>query len=183
MSVKRRLCFADLSDIKELIFSIIYFQWLCKTELIEKGDNMLDIFGFKILDGNKPVSVIGLNKGAQASYVWNLLRVSNSSILVVTNTLYEANDLYKSVSDLTDNVLLFPMDDFLTSEALAISPDLEYTRLDTINNILVREPVIVVTNLMGYLRFLPTCCNYKKYCLSIKEGDIIEVYIMEEIKR
>ena len=31
-----------------------------------------DIFKHKILNQNEPVKVIGINKGVQASYVWNL---------------------------------------------------------------------------------------------------------------
>ena len=54
----------------------------------------------------------------------------------------------------TDKVLLFPMDDFLTSVAVAISPELKMKRLETLDKINLGE-WIVVTNLTGYLRFLP----------------------------
>ena len=47
------------------------------------------------------------------------------------------------------------MDDFLTTESIAISPDLKITRLETINNILSNGKKIVVTHLNGYLRYLP----------------------------
>lgn len=49
------------------------------------------------------------------------------------------------------------MDDFLTSEAIAISPDLKINRLETLNKINFAEgPIIVITNLTGYLRYLPS---------------------------
>ena len=95
------------------------------------------------------------------------------NILVVVNSLYEANRLYSSLSNYNDNVLLFPMDDFLTSEALALSPDLQITRLETINKVIEEENNIVITNLMGYLRFLPTKDNYLKHIINLKVGDII----------
>ena len=56
-----------------------------------------DIFKHKILQSDEIVNVIGLNKQVQASYVWNLFCVQNDSLLIVTNTLYEANSLYKSL--------------------------------------------------------------------------------------
>ena len=74
---------------------------------------------------------------------------------MVVNTIYEANKLYNSLIDYHKNTYLFPMDDFLTSEALAISPDLMINRLETINKVLENKQNIVITNLMGYLRFLP----------------------------
>ena len=95
------------------------------------------------------------------------------NILVVVNSLYEANRLYSSLSNYNDNVLLFPMDDFLTSEALALSPDLQITRLETINKVIEEENNIVITNLMGYLRFLPTKDNYLKHIINLKVGDVI----------
>lgn len=54
-----------------------------------------NIFKHKILESNESVSVIGLNTKVQAFYVWDLFRVSKQNVLVVTNTLYEANNLYK----------------------------------------------------------------------------------------
>ena len=66
----------------------------------------------------------------------NAIREKNNNVLVVVDTIFEANKVYNNLSLFTDNVYLFPMDDFLTSEALAISPDLMIKRLETINNIL-----------------------------------------------
>ena len=38
---------------------------------------------------------------------------TDKSILLVVNTLFEANNIYSSLSNYTDDVRLFPMDDFL----------------------------------------------------------------------
>ena len=98
-------------------------------------DMFHNVFKNKILDSKLPVKVLGLNKKIQASYVWNLFDASKKNILIVTNTLYEANNLYKDLSVFSDNILLFPMDDFLVSEALAISPDLMAKRIETLNEL------------------------------------------------
>ena len=105
-------------------------------------------------------------------YLDQLFRKEKKNILLVTNSLYEANKLYSNLTVLNKDVVLFPMDDFLTSEAVAISPDLEINRLETLNEILLGKKV-VVTNLTGYLRFLPTPANYKKSFLDLNVGDII----------
>ena len=62
---------------------------------------------------------------------------------------------------------------FLTSEALAVSPELMINRLETINKIINSDKNIVITNLMGYLRYLPTRETYEKATLSLKVGDVI----------
>ena len=99
---------------------------------------------------------------------------TGKNIIMVVNTIYEANKLYNSLIDYHKNTYLFPMDDFLTSEALAISPDLMINRLETINKVLENKQNIVITNLMGYLRFLPMKEEYEKSIIDLKVGSIIE---------
>ena len=101
-------------------------------------------------------------------------RETNKNILMVVNSIYEANKLYNSLIDYHKNTYLFPMDDFLTSEALAISPDLMINRLETINKILENDNSIVITNLTGYLRFLPLKEDYQKSIISLEVGNTIE---------
>ena len=79
---------------------------------------------FNTIFSNQTEEVVtGLNKELKALYVYDKFINEDSSILLVTSSLYEANLFYKSISCYTKDVLFFPMDDFLTSEALAISPE------------------------------------------------------------
>ena len=128
---------------------------------------------FISVDIKKNMGIAGLTDEFFCVYLNNLLEKYNKNVLVVVNTLYEANQLYSSLKTYTDNCCLFPMDDFLTSEALAISPDLQITRLETINEFLTDKPLIVITNLMGYLRFLPTRKTYENFVLELKVGSVI----------
>ena len=108
------------------------------------------------------------------------LRKYNKSVLIVIDSLFEANKLYNSLSNYDDNIYLFPMDDFLTSEALAISPDLMIKRLETINSIINSQTSIVITNLMGYLRFLPMKDDYINSIINLNVGDTIEPIVLSE---
>lgn len=128
---------------------------------------------FISVDIKKDMGIVGLTDEFFCVYLNNLYEKYSKNVLVVVNSLFEANQLYSSLKNYTDNCFLFPMDDFLTSEALAISPDLQITRLETINEIIKGNPVIVITNLMGYLRFLPTKKNYENSIISLNVGDII----------
>ncbi len=105
-----------------------------------------------------------------SNYLYNSF---DKNILIVVNSLFEANKLYNSLSNYNNNVLLFPMDDFLTSEAIAISPDLKINRLESLNTIISGKKCIVITNLMGYLRYLPEKEDYEKSILKLSVGDVI----------
>ena len=109
-----------------------------------------------------------------------ILEKEKKNILLVVDSLFEANKLYNSMINYDENVLLFPMDDFLTSEALAISPDLMITRLETIHALTTSKPCVVITNLMGYLRYLPNHETYQNHILNLQKGDVIDPKVLVE---
>lgn len=125
----------------------------------------MDIFD-KILNKLDGDSVAGLTLELKGLFLYRKFREENRSLICVTSSIYEANRLYQTILNYTDKVSFFPMDDFLTSEALAISPEFKFTRLDTLNSI-IDENRIVITNLMGFLRFLPSPKIYKKSFINI----------------
>ncbi len=110
----------------------------------------------------------GLVPELRALYVYNLFEQKKENIIVVASSLFEANKMYTLISDFTSDVLFFPMDDFLTSEALAVSPELKIKRLETLNELISSNKKIVVTNLMGYLRFLPKKKDYEDSILKLE---------------
>ena len=120
-------------------------------------------------------NISGLNNELKSLFLLGLKKQTSSSILVVTNSLYESNMLYKNLNAHYENTFLFPMDDFLTSVALASSPELKITRLETLNSLLKLDSAIVVTNLTGYLKYLKNQHEYKKSCISLKKGDTFDI--------
>ena len=86
------------------------------------------------IDYEKGMGISGVTDEFFCVYLSKLSKKKN--ILLVVSSLYEANKLYSSIQNYTNNVFLFPMDDFLTSEAIAISPDLMVNRLETLNEII-----------------------------------------------
>ena len=127
---------------------------------------------FDIKDYNN-ISISGLTNQL-ASFVFNKIsKDTKKDILIVTNSLYEANRYYSSLSKLNNNCYLFGMDDFLTSEALASSPELKSIRINTLNEISNSKNNIVITNLMGYLRYLPSKDLWKKSKIKLKKNQNI----------
>ncbi len=99
------------------------------------------------------LTITGLTPTLAHFYVSKLFTNQNENVIVLTSTLYEANELYRGIKNFQNNTYLFPMDDFLTSAALAISPELKTNRIETLEAI-KNNKGIIVTNLMGYLKFL-----------------------------
>ena len=127
-------------------------------------DFLSDIFNYK-----NGYHVCGLTEELTIQYYLNYYNKNHENVLIVTNTLYDANKIYQGLKTYTDDVCLFPMDDFLASVALAISPDLKVRRLETLEN-LKEHSGIVVTNLMGYLRFLPSIKESTNFELLLEKG-------------
>ena len=130
-------------------------------------DNMFDI------RDEYNYSVSGLTKELNALYIYDTFIKKNKGILIIVNSVYEGNDLLNRLSNYTDKVLFFPMDDFITSEAIAISPEFKSERINTINKLIYDDKYIVITNLMGILRYLPSKDVWKKKIISLKKDNDI----------
>lgn len=141
---------------------------------------------FKNMD-RKTIS--GLTDELKALYISNYFDKNSQSILFACNSLFEANKFYQMLKNYQEEVYFFPMDDFMTSEILAISPDFKITRLETLNVLKSQKKVIVVTNLMGYLRFLPEPSTFYSHYMKLQKNmeisrdDFLEKLIQVGYKR
>ncbi len=118
------------------------------------------------------LTITGLTHELAYLYVSKIFEEKKKNIIVLLSTLYEANTFFTGIGNYEKNTYLFPMDDFITSEALAISPELKTTRIDTIEALKTKKG-IVVTNLMGYLKFLTDQQVQEKMNIILKKCDEI----------
>ena len=128
-------------------------------------DNLVDI---KV---KNDMGIYGFTDEFFCVYLYNLFNKTNKSLLVVCDSINEANNIYSSLSNYLDDICLYPMDDFLMSEAIAISPDLLMSRLETINHLVNNEKKIIICNLTAYLRFLPNVDTYNNLILKLRVGE------------
>ncbi len=125
------------------------------------------------------VEMSGLTEELSFFYLQRLQEQYKQNIIVLTSSLYEANKIYNGISH-NENVYLFPMDDFLSSVVVAASPELKYKRLETLDKLKNTTNNIIVTNLMGYLKFLTakTVDNSKVININenIKRDELVEIF-------
>jgi len=108
----------------------------------------------KYFNYNNGSITYGLTNELIAFYVKELYEKEQKNVILVTSNLYEGNKLYNIIKNHIDNVVMFPMDDFITSKVVAMSPEFQLERLNTLDK-LKNTKQIIVTNLMGYLKYLP----------------------------
>ena len=89
----------------------------------------------KYIEFKNDYEIVGLTSELNSFCIKEIFDKNSKNVIVVVNSLYEANMIYDSIKLLENNTYLFPMDDFLTSVAIAISPDLKNKRLETLDNI------------------------------------------------
>lgn len=119
------------------------------------------------------LTVTGLNNSLITEYVLNYYENNNKDVLVVTDSLYEANRFYKSMHRLSSDAYFFPMDEFATVLAISSSPDLKIIRIDTLNQ-LNKDKKIIVTNLTGYLKYLDKNVNSLSIDFDTKREEILK---------
>lgn len=136
------------------------------------------MFCMKLLENNlkiydKDTNIIGLNNEMKAVYCNFYYKNTHDNVIIVTSTLYEANQLYQYLSNYQDNVLLFPVDDFFFSDVLATSPELKIRRVETLTQIIKNKQSIVITNIMGYLKPIASRSFFKENTLQIKINSVL----------
>ncbi len=133
---------------------------------------------FKNFNSN---NISGLTDELKILYINYLQKRKDQNIIVLTSNLYNATKYYDYLKTYTDDVYLFPMDEFLTSVAIAVSPDLKVKRLETLNKIVNAKGKIVVTNLTGFLKFVPTTKTLDKLVIKLNVNEDINRSSFEEL--
>ena len=119
------------------------------------------------------LTVSGLNNSLINEYILNYYEKYNKNVLVVAESLYDANNIYKGIQKRNENVCLFPMDEFATVLAISASPDLRVARIDTLNKI-SNNKQIVITNLSGFLKKIDKDIKKLEVNFNTKRNEIIK---------
>ena len=103
-------------------------------------------------------------------------------VLVVKNSLYNAQRLYERLSSLLgeENCALFSADESLRVEAIASSPEMMAGKVETLAALRRDSRKVVITGLTGFLRHLPDPADFDARSIELRTGGIMEP---EDLKR
>ena len=103
-------------------------------------------------------------------------------ILVVKHSLYSAQRLYERLSTLLGETqcALFGADESLRVEAIAASPEMTASKVETLASLLKNPDQVIITCPSGFLRQLPSPEIFREACITVKVNDVLE---MEDLKR
>lgn len=103
-------------------------------------------------------------------------------ILVVKNSLYQAQRLYDRVASFLgeEECALFSADESLRVEAIASSPETRANKVETLSSLIKNPNQVVITCPSGLLRQLPSPELFQENCIALKVNDTVDI---EQLKR
>lgn len=120
-------------------------------------------------------SVLGnLSLSEEALLIAAAYDVRPRNIVIVKQNLYTAQRLYERLTTLTKaNVLLFGVEESLRVEAIASSPELRASQIETMASLQNEETCICITHTAGVMRNLCDPQLFLQHTLHLKQDDEI----------
>ena len=124
-------------------------------------------------------NIVVNSSNSEALLIASAFLTLKKDMLIVKSNQYEANLLYKQVSQMIDEVLYFPVDESYRIESLAASGELLGQRLGTMYQLTRPGPHLLISHGHSVMRYVPTVDVFKKNCMTLKVGEHIDVYDLQ----
>ena len=134
----------------------------------------------QIENKKSPIEILGLVDMGIVQIIGSINEYSKKPICLVTYNEIQAKKLYENLQYFTDKVVLFSKKEIVTYDYVAESKDIPYERIETLNKIVSKRNLIVVTTIEALMQKIPTKEIVYKNILEFKVG---ETYNLEEIKQ
>ncbi|HLQ83365.1 MAG TPA: transcription-repair coupling factor [Pseudogracilibacillus sp.] len=121
--------------------------------------------------------VTGLTGPSRSLYTSIIQKKSNKQMLIVTNQLSQAQQLYDDLTEYINEsfIYLYPVNELITSEVAIASPEMRSERMTTLSAILNGDAKIIIAPIAGLKRILPPKELWEKYQLTFAQGESIDL--------
>lgn len=144
-----------------------------------KSEKFLDLV--KNIENKKDlIEISGLVDVGMIQILASINEFIKKPICIVTYNEIQAKKVYEDIKYFTDKVVLFSKKELVTYDYIAESNDLPYNRIETLNKIISKKNLIIVTTIEALMQKLPAKEVIYKDILNFKVG---QIYNLEEIKR
>lgn len=142
---------------------------------IKESDDFKSIIN-GLQEGLKEQLLAGLSGSARSVFTAALANETNKPIFLITHNLYQAQKVTDDLTSLLEDrsVLLYPVNELISSEIAIASPELRAQRLDVINRLTNGDAPIVVAPVAALRRMLPPVEVWKNSQMLIQVGQDIE---------
>ena len=119
----------------------------------------------------------GMTSHHNALTVATIYNEKKQFIIYVCENTYKANKMYDDICTILgyEKVNLYIVDDIVVTESVIVNNELKQERINTIKSIINNDPVVIVTHMEALLKPVMSLEKLKKYCLSLKRNDELNV--------
>ncbi|WP_338471278.1 transcription-repair coupling factor [Niallia sp. XMNu-256] len=130
-----------------------------------------------IEEGLREQLVAGLSGSARTMYIASIYEKIKRPIVIITYNLLQAQKLYDDLTNVIDDesVALYPANELIGAELSVASPELKAQRIEVLNLLSKRQKSIVIVPIAGMRKMVPPADIWKRYQLSLKLGDEINI--------
>ena len=146
---------------------------------IGKSQKFIDL-NKEIENRKSPIQVLGLTDVGMLQILGGINEFDKKPICIITYNEIQAKKIYEDIKYFTDKVVLFPKKEIVTYDYIAESKDLPYERIDSLNKIVSKKNLIVITTIEAILQKIPDKKTLYQNEIEFKIGDI---YNLEDIKK
>ncbi|MCL6572998.1 MAG: transcription-repair coupling factor, partial [Bacillus sp. (in: Bacteria)] len=128
-------------------------------------------------EGLKEQLIAGLSGSSRTVLTAAIYKQMQRPIMLVTNNLLQAQKLYDDIVNLLSEkeVFLFPANELIAAELSIASPELMAQRIEALNHWSMHNQGILIVPIAGLKKILPPKSLWKKYQLSLKLGEDIDI--------
>lgn len=121
--------------------------------------------------------VTGLPGSARSVLVAILQKAVNQPVLLITNQLTQAQQLYEDLVELTESeiVHLYPVNELLATEVAVASPELRSQRITALTEWSQQDNGILIAPVAALKRILPPKDYWRKHQLTVQVGEEIVI--------
>lgn len=143
--------------------------------LFEKEDVQSIIAGLS--SGMKEQLVAGVSGTSRSLFLAALKKGIKKKSILVTHQLIHAQQLYDDLIELSDdsNIFLYPVNEFIASEMVISSPEIQSERIRALTSWLKSENGILIAPIAALKRMLPPKHYWEKYSTKLLVGDTLDV--------
>jgi len=110
-----------------------------------------------------------------------LFKRQERSVVVVFHNFYKAQKAYEALREiLRDEVVFYPQDEFLTTDMLAMSEDLKFERIETLDALLATREQILVTHTTGLIKHILPPGHFKEAVQWFSVGDDVDIDALKD---